>query len=90
MFRFFIKNPIFSSVIAIVIVLCGVVSMLSLPLAEYPNIAPPTLTISAHYPGASAKVLERTVASPIEDQINGASQMVYMNSTMSSNCKLSI
>lgn len=85
MFRFFIKNPVFSSVIAIIIVLCGLASIVNLPLAEYPNITPPTITISAQYPGANAKVLERTVASPIEDQINGSSQMVYMNSTMSSN-----
>jgi hydrophobe/amphiphile efflux-1 (HAE1) family protein len=85
MFRFFIKNPVFSSVIAIIIVLCGVAAIVNLPLAEYPNITPPTITISAHYPGANAKVLERTVASPIEAQINGSSQMIYMNSTMSSN-----
>lgn len=85
MFKFFINNPVFSSVISIVIVICGVTALASLPLAEYPNIAPPTLTITAHYPGANAKVLERTVASPIEDQINGASKMIYMNSTMSSN-----
>jgi len=85
MFRFFIKNPVFSSVIAIIIVLCGLVAIVNLPLAEYPNITPPTITISAHYPGANAKVLERTVASPIEAQINGSSQMIYMNSTMSSN-----
>ncbi|TXH59627.1 MAG: efflux RND transporter permease subunit, partial [Bacteroidia bacterium] len=85
MFRFFIKNPVFSSVIAIVIVICGLVAIVNLPLAEYPNIAPPTLTITAHYPGANARVLERTVASPIEDEINGATHMIYMNSTMSSN-----
>jgi multidrug efflux pump subunit AcrB len=85
MFRFFINNPVFSSVISIIIVLCGLASLFSLPLAQYPDITPPTLTISAHYPGANAKVLERTVASPIEDQVNGASQMIYMNSTLSSN-----
>lgn len=85
MFRFFIKNPVFSSVMAIIIVICGLASIVNLPLAEYPDITPPTITITAHYPGANAKVLERTVASPIEDQINGSSSMIYMNSTMSSN-----
>ena len=85
MLRFFINNPVFSSVISIIIVLCGLVSLASLPLAEYPNIAPPTITISAHYPGANAEVVQKTVASPIEDQINGANQMIYMNSEMSSN-----
>lgn len=85
MLRFFINNPVFSSVISIIIVLCGLVSLASLPLAEYPNITPPTITISAHYPGANAEVIQKTVASPIEDQINGANQMIYMNSEMSSN-----
>ena len=85
MFKFFINNPVFSSVISIIIVLCGLVSLSSLPLEEYPDISPPTITISAHYPGANAVVLQKTVASPIEDQINGASHMIYMNSVMSSN-----
>lgn len=85
MLRFFINNPIFSSVIAIIIVLCGLAALSTLPLQEYPNITPPTITISARYPGANAKVLERTVASPIEDQINGSEHMIYMVSTMSSN-----
>ena len=67
MFRFFIKNPVFSSVVSIIIVICGAVSVFNLPLAEYPNIAPPTITISAHYPGANAEVIQKTVASPIED-----------------------
>lgn len=85
MLKFFINNPVFSAVISIIIVLCGLVSIVNLPLAEYPNIAPPTVTISAHYPGANAEVLQKTVASPIEDQINGSTQMIYMNSVMSSN-----
>lgn len=85
MLRFFIKNPVFSSVISIIIVLCGFVAIVNLPLAEYPNIAPPTITISAHYPGANSETIQKTVASPIEDQVNGANQMIYMNSVMSSN-----
>ncbi len=85
MLRFFIKNPVFSSVLAIIIVLCGLTAMVNLPLEEHPDITPPTITISANYPGANAKILERTVASPLEDQMNGASQMIYMNSVMSSN-----
>lgn len=85
MLRFFINNPVFSSVISIIIVLCGLVAVFNLPLAEYPNIAPPTITISAHYPGANAETVQKTVASPIEDQVNGANQMIYMNSVMSGN-----
>ncbi len=65
MLRFFINNPVFSSVISIIIVLCGLVSIFNLPLAEYPDIAPPTITISAHYPGANAETIQKTVASPI-------------------------
>ncbi|MCX8515160.1 MAG: efflux RND transporter permease subunit [Burkholderiales bacterium] len=85
MFKFFINNPVFSSVISIIIVLCGLVAIFSLPLSEYPDIAPPTITITAHYPGANAEVIQKTIASPIEDQVNGANQMIYMNSVMSSN-----
>lgn len=85
MLRFFINNPVFSSVVSIIIVLCGLVAIVNLPLAEYPNIAPPTITISAHYPGANSETIQKTVASPIEDQINGANQMIYMNSVMSGN-----
>jgi len=85
MLRFFINNPVFSSVVSIIIVICGLVAIFNLPLAEYPNIAPPTITITAHYPGANAETIQKTVASPIEDQVNGANQMIYMNSVMSSN-----
>ncbi|MEN9946040.1 MAG: hypothetical protein RLZZ293_426 [Pseudomonadota bacterium] len=85
MLRFFINNPVFSSVISIVIVLCGLVAIVNLPLAEYPNIAPPTITISARYPGANAETIQKTIASPIEDQVNGANGMIYMNSVMSGN-----
>jgi hydrophobe/amphiphile efflux-1 (HAE1) family protein len=84
MFSFFIKKPILSMVISIIIVICGVFALLNLPLAQYPNITPPTITISAHYPMANASVIEKTVASVIEDQINGTTDMVSMNSTMSS------
>jgi hydrophobe/amphiphile efflux-1 (HAE1) family protein len=85
MLRFFIDHPVFSSVISIIIVLCGLASLSRLPLAEYPDIAPPTITISAHYPGANSEVILKTVASPIEDQINGTNMMIYMNSEMSGN-----
>lgn len=85
MLRFFINNPVFSSVISIIIVLCGLVAIVNLPLAEYPNIAPPTITISAHYPGANSETVQKTIASPIEDQVNGANGMIYMNSVMSGN-----
>jgi multidrug efflux pump subunit AcrB len=69
--QFFISRPVFASVISIAIVLIGAISGFRLPIGEYPEIAPPTVTISASYPGASASVIAETVASPIEQEING-------------------
>jgi HAE1 family hydrophobic/amphiphilic exporter-1 len=79
--RFFIDRPIFASVIAILIVLVGVVAYPSLPVAQYPEIAPPTISITASYPGASAEVLAETVAAPLEQEINGVEDMIYMTSS---------
>jgi len=69
--RFFIDRPIFAAVIAIVTVLAGGIAMVQLPIAQYPNITPPTVTVSANYPGANAETVANTVAAPIEQQING-------------------
>jgi HAE1 family hydrophobic/amphiphilic exporter-1 len=79
--RFFIDRPIFASVIAILIVLVGIVAYPTLPVAQYPEIAPPTITITASYPGASAEVLAETVAAPLEQEINGVEDMIYMTSS---------
>ena len=68
--RFFIQRPIFSSVLSIIIVLIGVVAIGALPIARYPQISPPTITVSAMYPGASAATIAETVAAPIEEQVN--------------------
>jgi len=67
----FIKRPKFAIVISMVIVLAGIIAMNALPLAEYPSITPPQVVISAQYPGASAEVIESTIAAPLEAQING-------------------
>ena len=88
--RFFIERPIFASVIAIVITLAGVVAGVLLPVAQYPEIAPPTVTITAVYPGASAETLARTVAGPIEEQLSGVENLVYFNSSASSNGTVTI
>ena len=78
--RFFIDRPIFAAVISVFFVLAGLAAMRSLPIAQYPEIAPPVVTVQAVYPGASAEVLEQTVAAPLENAINGVQGMIYMSS----------
>ena len=82
--RFFINRPIFSAVVSIVIVLSGLITLSSLPVAQYPEIAPPTIQVTASYPGANAKVVADTVAAPIEQQVNGVEGMIYMSSVSAS------
>jgi multidrug efflux pump subunit AcrB len=79
--RFFINRPIFASVLSIVTVLAGVIAYFTLPVAQYPDITPPTVEVAAFYPGANAKVVADTVAAPIEQQVNGVEGMMYMSST---------
>ncbi|MHB8474082.1 MAG: efflux RND transporter permease subunit [Gammaproteobacteria bacterium] len=85
MSEFFIERPIFATVMAIIIVLAGLVAAKILPVAQYPEIAPPTVTITAIYPGASAETLSKTVAAPIEEQLSGVENLLYFNSSSSSN-----
>ncbi len=77
--HFFIKRPIFAGVISIVIVILGLLALFSLPVARYPEISPPTITVSALYPGADAQTVADTVATPIEAEVNGVENMLYMN-----------
>jgi HAE1 family hydrophobic/amphiphilic exporter-1 len=79
--RFFIERPVLANVLALVMVLIGLVSLLQLPSAQYPNVVPPTIQVTTRYPGASAKTLIDTVALPIEQQVNGVEDMIYMQST---------
>jgi HAE1 family hydrophobic/amphiphilic exporter-1/multidrug efflux pump len=90
MSRFFIDRPIFAAVLSIVIVLAGLVASQVLPVAQYPEIAPPTVTISTSYPGASAETLAKTVAAPIEEQLSGVEGLLYFNSSSSSNGAVTI
>src|ERR1700731_3873394 len=78
--RFFIDRPIFASVLSIIVTLAGGIALLGLPIAQYPEITPPTVEVSAVYPGANAQVVADTVAAPIEQQVNGVEGMLYMSS----------
>ncbi len=78
--KFFIERPIFAWVISIVILLLGGVAVISLPVAQYPNITPPSVQVTASYPGANAQVVADSVAAPIEQQVNGVEKMLYMSS----------
>jgi len=83
--RYFIDRPILAAVLSIFIVIAGLASMRILPIAQYPEIAPPVVTVQAIYPGASAEVIEQTVAAPIENAINGVENMIFMGSNSGSN-----
>jgi hydrophobe/amphiphile efflux-1 (HAE1) family protein len=90
MTRFFITRPIFASVISIIIVLAGLAAAMQLPIAQYPQIAPPTVLITATFPGASADTLAKTVAAPIEEQLSGVEDLLYFSSSADSSGTLTI
>lgn len=82
--KFFINRPIFATVLALLIVVAGLVTLGILPIAQYPDITPPTVQVSAVYPGANAQTVAQTVGIPIEQQVNGVEGMLYMSSNSSS------
>ncbi|MCG4104486.1 efflux RND transporter permease subunit, partial [Campylobacter coli] len=81
--KFFIERPIFASVVAIIISIAGIIGLANLPVEQYPSLTPPTVQVSATYTGADAQTIASTVATPIEDAINGVDNMIYMDSTSS-------
>ncbi len=88
--HFFVDRPIFATVLSLLIVIVGVIAEMALPIAEYPEIAPPTVNVRTTYPGASAKVVAETVATPLEQEINGVQDMLYISSQSTGDGQLSI
>src|ERR1700712_4390123 len=78
--KFFIDRPIFAGVLSVLIFLAGLISLLAMPISEYPDVVPPSVVVRASYPGANPKVIAETVATPIEEQIEGVEGMLYMSS----------
>src|ERR687890_498495 len=88
--HFFIDRPIFASVVSIIFIILGGVAFLRLPVAQYPEIAPPVINVTGQYPGASAEVVASTVVAPIEEQINGVENMLYVASNSTGDGRFSI
>src|SRR5271165_4331707 len=88
--RFFIDRPIFAVVVSIVITLAGAIAVSTLPVAQYPQITPPSVSVSISYPGASAQVVAETVAAPVEQSVNGVDGMLYMSSNSASDGSYSL
>ncbi len=88
--QFFISRPIFAAVLSILIFLAGILSVFQLPITEYPQVVPPTVVVSANYPGANPKVIAETVATPLEQAINGTENMLYLSSQSTSDGHLSV
>ena len=90
MFKRFIERPVLSTVVSIILTLLGLLSLYTLPITLFPDIAPPTVQVTASYPGANAEVVARAVATPLEEAINGVEDMTYMTSTSSNDGSMTI
>ena len=88
--KFFIDRPIFATVLALLMIFAGIMTVRTLPVAQYPDITPPTVMVNASYPGADAETVARTVGVPIEEQVNGVEGMLYMSSNSGSDGSYSL
>ncbi len=88
--RFFVDKPIFAAVLSIIIFVAGLISIFKLPISEYPDVVPPSIVVRAQYPGANPKIIAETVAAPLEEQINGVENMLYMSSQNTSDGALAL
>src|SRR5690349_946767 len=88
--KFFIDRPIFAGVISVLIFVAGLVALRALPISEYPEVVPPSVVVSAQYPGANPKVIAETVATPLEESINGVENMLYMGSQATADGQLTL
>ena len=88
--RFFIDRPVFAGVLSVLIVVAGLIGLRALPISEYPEVVPPSIVVHATYPGANPSVIAETVATPLEEQINGVEGMLYMASQATSDGALNV
>ena len=88
--HFFIDRPIFAVMLSLIILIGGGISLFQLPISEYPEVVPPTVVVTANYPGANPTVIAETVASPLEDEINGTEKMLYMSSQATSDGRMTL
>ena len=86
----FIERPVLSTVISVVVVILGIIGLVTLPIEQYPDIAPPTVMVRAYYPGADAQTVQNSVLAPLEEQINGVEGMTYMTSSATNDGSASI
>src|SRR5579862_8217674 len=88
--RFFVERPIFAGVLSVLIFIAGLLALQALPISEYPEVVPPTVVVRAQYPGASPKVIAESVAAPLEQEVNGVENMLYMQSDSNSDGALQL